>query len=57
VLGLMPHPEAFYRLSQHPDWTLWREGERRAGRDLDPHGPGAGLDIFLNAVKAAAGEL
>lgn len=53
VLGLMPHPEGFYRLSQHPDWTLWRERSRREGKELNPHQAGAGLDIFINAVRAA----
>ncbi len=56
VFGLMPHPEGFYRLSQHPDWTLIRERARRQGRELDPQEPGAGLIIFQNAVAAARGE-
>jgi phosphoribosylformylglycinamidine synthase len=56
VFGLMPHPEGFYRLSQHPDWTLIRERARRRGRELDPQEPGAGLIIFQNAVAAARGE-
>lgn len=56
VFGLMPHPEGHYRVSQHPDWTLERERARRKGRRLDPHGPGAGLVIFQNAVAAASQE-
>jgi phosphoribosylformylglycinamidine synthase len=44
VLGLMPHPERFIDATQHPAW---------AGR-LDPAGPGAGLALFVNAVKAVS---
>ncbi len=57
VFGLMPHPEAYYRVSQHPSWTTWREKARRKGHRLDPYGPGAGLAIFQNAVRAAAQEM
>lgn len=53
VFGLMPHPEGFYRASQHPDYTLRREKARRRGKPLDPLGPGLGLSIFINAVAAA----
>ncbi|KMY68242.1 phosphoribosylformylglycinamidine synthase [Desulfocarbo indianensis] len=55
VFGLMPHPEGYYRLSQHPTWTLEREKARRKGRELDPEAPGRGLAIFANAVAAARG--
>ena len=44
VFGLMPHPERFIDATQHPSWP---------GR-LDPSAPGAGLTIFVNAVKATA---
>lgn len=57
VFGLMPHPEGFYRQSQHPDYTLTREKARRRGRDLDPLAAGAGLGIFVNAVQAAKENL
>ncbi len=40
VLGLMPHPEAFIRSQNHPDWTA---------RSVEPDG----LQIFRNGVKAA----
>jgi|Deesub1362A_J573_1020465.scaffolds.fasta_scaffold05265_2 phosphoribosylformylglycinamidine synthase len=53
IFGLMPHPEAFYRLSQHPRWTWQREKARRRGRELDPFSPGQGLALFANAVAAA----
>lgn len=39
VLGLMPHPERFVEIHQHPNW-------RRGGFE-SPHG----LPIFINAVK------
>jgi phosphoribosylformylglycinamidine synthase len=57
VFGLMPHPEGFYRLSQHPDWTLTREKARRQGRELDALAVGAGQAVFQNAVAAARGEI
>jgi phosphoribosylformylglycinamidine synthase len=44
VLGLMPHPERFVDATQHPAWS---------GR-LDPATAGAGLALFVNAVKAVA---
>lgn len=57
VLGLMPHPEAFVRWSQHPAWTLSKYPTRseKAGLKVTvspvfgiPHG----LSIFMNAAKA-----
>jgi len=44
IFGLMPHPERFLDATQHPAWC---------GR-LDPAAPGAGLMLFVNAVKAMA---
>ena len=44
VFGLMPHPERFIDATQHPAWC---------GR-LDPDAAGAGLAVFVNAVKAVA---
>jgi phosphoribosylformylglycinamidine synthase I len=55
VFGLMPHPEAYYRLSQHPTWTQEREKARRKGKELDPDAPGKGMQVFINAVNAASG--
>lgn len=57
VFGLMPHPEAHYRLSQHPTWTAIRERSRRQGRELDPMAEGPGMAIFHNAVAAAKASL
>jgi phosphoribosylformylglycinamidine synthase len=57
VVGLMPHPEAFVRWSQHPAWTLSKYPTRseKAGLKVTvspvfgiPHG----LSIFMNAAKA-----
>ena len=53
VFGLMPHPEGFYRQSQHPDFTLRREKLKRQGKLLTYDQPGEGLIIFKNAVQAA----
>jgi phosphoribosylformylglycinamidine synthase len=41
---MMPHPERFIDATQHPSWP---------GR-LDPAAAGAGLMVFINAVKATA---
>jgi phosphoribosylformylglycinamidine synthase len=57
VFGLMPHPEAYYRQSQHPDYTLRRELARRRGERLSHEDKGEGMLIFENAVKAAQGKL
>ena len=42
VLGLMPHPEAFYSMWLHPEHT---------SMDLDGDWEGEGLQIFRNAVE------
>ena len=49
VVGLMPHPEAFNSITNHPHWTLQRETARRAGYALPEEG--AGIAFFRNAVK------
>jgi len=46
ILGLMPHPEAFTRWSQYPDWLL--SGQAMA--------PGQGLRIFENAYREVIKE-
>ena len=49
IFGLMPHPEAYNHVTNHPDWTRVRERQRRAGgREQDL--VGAGIRIFENAV-------
>jgi phosphoribosylformylglycinamidine synthase len=40
VLGLMPHPERFIRLTQHPHWCRLKSKQE-----------GDGMTIFSNAVK------
>jgi phosphoribosylformylglycinamidine synthase len=47
VLGIMPHPEAFVRWSQHPQWTA-RKFAPDAG-DGFGEGEAPGLRIFKNA--------
>lgn len=49
VFGLMPHPEAYNHMTNHPDWTrkvqkLKREG-RIADKELTP-----GIQLFKNGV-------
>jgi len=46
VLGLMPHPEAFVRWTQHPHWTT----EKAAGKGQVGDPPG--LVIFKNALAS-----
>jgi phosphoribosylformylglycinamidine synthase len=46
IFGLMPHPEAFLYPENHPDWRH---------RPRPKQGEGDGLQIFRNAVEAAAG--
>jgi phosphoribosylformylglycinamidine synthase len=43
VLGLMPHPEAFLSIYNHPDWARRREA---AGGNEE----GEGLRLFRNVV-------
>ena len=41
IFGLMPHPEAFIRAENHPEWTRGAAGA------------GQGLGVFENGVRAA----
>jgi len=45
IFGLMPHPEAFWDATNHPDWR----------RKMNT-GEGAGLAVFRNAVSHARAE-
>lgn len=47
VLGMMPHPEAYVRWTQHPNWT----GMKTRGEDFSCDPPG--LLIFRNACQIA----
>jgi phosphoribosylformylglycinamidine synthase subunit PurQ / glutaminase len=49
IAGLMPHPEAFNHVTNHPDWTVWKEQCRRAGTNLSEEGKG--IQLFRNAVE------
>jgi phosphoribosylformylglycinamidine synthase len=49
VFGLMPHPEAYNHVTNHPDWTRQMEKNKRAGIG-DENRIGAGIRIFENAV-------
>lgn len=51
VFGLMPHPEAFLRSTQHPEWTRHRDLASRSGSEFPKEG--SGLAFFRNAVEAA----
>lgn len=50
IFGLMPHPEAFNHITNHPNWTSWGS---EAGEVDGGTGPseGAGIQIFRNAIK------
>ncbi|MBW1999243.1 MAG: phosphoribosylformylglycinamidine synthase I [Deltaproteobacteria bacterium] len=50
IFGLMPHPEAFNHYTNHPDWTIGREGLRRRGEKIESL-EGKGVAIFRNAVQ------
>jgi phosphoribosylformylglycinamidine synthase subunit PurQ / glutaminase len=49
VFGLMPHPEAFNHVANHPDWTRKKEAFARRGQTTLPE-EGEGIRIFRNAV-------
>jgi len=49
ILGMMPHPEAYNRRTNHPQWTRQKAALRRQGKAL-PHDEGLGMRIFHNAV-------
>jgi len=49
IFGLMPHPEAFNHVTNHPDWTRLKEKRKRQGRQLDA-GETPGIRMFKNSV-------
>ena len=49
VLGMMPHPEAFLSLYNHPDWPALRRRQPELSEE------GAGLRIFRNLVEHLLG--
>jgi phosphoribosylformylglycinamidine synthase len=50
VFGLMPHPEAFNHVTNHPDWTRNKEALLREGKRIENY-EGDGVKIFRNAVE------
>lgn len=51
ILGMMPHPEAYNHVTNHPDWTRKREYLKRRGETLPSEG--MGIALFRNGVKYA----
>ena len=48
ILGLMPHPERFVRIEQHPNWRRMKINKSiRRAQDLRPQG----LPIFENMIR------
>jgi phosphoribosylformylglycinamidine synthase len=50
IMGLMPHPEGFIHVTQHPAWTRWKEDLAKDGRDIPVEG--GGIRVFRNAVES-----
>jgi phosphoribosylformylglycinamidine synthase len=49
VFGLMPHPEAYNHVTNHPDWAREREALRRLGKESGGVET-PGIRLFRNAV-------
>jgi phosphoribosylformylglycinamidine synthase len=50
IFGLMPHPEAYHHVTNHPDWTRRREWALRGKSDPEPEVT-LGVQILRNAVQ------
>ena len=50
IFGLMPHPEAFNHPTNHPDWPLIKEKQKRS-REKTESVPTPGIRLFQNAVR------
>ena len=50
IFGLMPHPEAFHHLTNHPEWTRRQDHRKRWDFPLLDW-EGQGLIMFRNAVE------
>ena len=50
IFGLMPHPEAYNHVTNHPDWPRIKEMKKRAGQPLDD-GVTPGIRLFENGVR------
>ncbi len=49
IFGMMPHPERFLHITNHPNWTKEKETLKRKGENIKPEGEG--VKIFKNAVE------
>ncbi|MCP4115435.1 MAG: phosphoribosylformylglycinamidine synthase subunit PurQ [Desulfobacteraceae bacterium] len=56
IFGLMPHPEAYNHVTNHPDWARQKEALKREGKSLDT-GLTPGMRIFRNGVDYMAATL
>lgn len=50
VFGLMPHPEAYNHVTNHPNWIRLFEKNKRDGKPFQKDIP-EGIKLFQNAVK------
>ncbi len=50
VFGLMPHPEAFNHLTNHPQWARRKQENLRRGEKFQSR-EGQGIRVFRNAVE------
>jgi phosphoribosylformylglycinamidine (FGAM) synthase-like amidotransferase family enzyme len=50
IFGLMPHPEVFNHVTNHPDWARKKEALLRQGKDFSTE-QGEGVKVFRNAVE------
>ena len=56
IFGLMPHPEAFHDITNHPDWTRKKEALIRQGKGIESW-EGDGIKIFRNGVEYVRAEI
>jgi phosphoribosylformylglycinamidine synthase len=49
VFGLMPHPEAYNHVTNHPDWTREKQRRKRQGESFGPDDT-IGIRLFRNGV-------
>ncbi len=57
IFGLMPHPEAYNHVTNHPDWTRWVRLADPEERETLLRREGAGIAIFRNAVEEVEAAL
>src|SRR5208337_650805 len=55
VFGLMPHPEAFNHITNHPHFAKISQEHRRKGKPLPEEGDG--IKVWRNAVEYAKEKL